>query len=122
MVKQMHKKHPLICDFVFQDLASLIKSSTIHGVDLYDAHHDLNRTRITESVESLRTLIGSEAVLVLTVPPQAELLAKYYDLKSLAKPVTIFSVETHFLGEVENETFHPSRLSGVWDMMNTVRY
>lgn len=92
----------------------------IHGVDLYEAHSALNRTKIVKTAESIRSAIGSDAILMMTLPAQSELLAKYYDLKALNKPITLFSAETHALGEVENETYHPSRLSGVWDMLNTV--
>lgn len=91
-------------------------------MDLYEAHSALNRTKIVKSTESIRSALGSDAILMMTLPAQSELLAKYYDLKALVKPVSLFTVETHLLGEVENETFHPSRLSGVWDMMNTVSY
>lgn len=98
----------------------MIKSSVIHGVDLYEAHSALNRTKIVTTAESIRSAIGSDAILMMTLPAQSELLAKYYDMKALNKPITLFSAETHVLGEIENETYHPSRLSGVWDMLNTV--
>lgn len=102
-------------------MVDLIKSSTIHGVEFFEAHSALNRTKILKTTESIRSAIGSEAAMIMSLPAHSELLAKYYDLKSLTKSISMFTLETQALGEVEDETFHPSRLSGVWDMLNTVR-
>lgn len=56
----------------------------------------------------------------MALPAHPELLAKYYDLRTLVKKVDLLMVQTHALGLVKKMTYHPSRLSGMWDMMNTV--
>lgn len=98
----------------------MLKASTIHGVEIFEAHSLLNKTKVTSLTESIRSALGSDAIVTLSLPAQSELLVKYYDVKALAKSVSMFILETHSLGDVEKETFHPSRLSGVWDMLNTV--
>lgn len=75
-----------------------------------------------EAVEAARAAITTAGggPLLLTLPAHPELLAKYYDLRTLVKKVDLMMVETHALGVVKKMTYHPSRLSGMWDMMNTV--
>lgn len=51
---------------------------------------------------------------MFSLPPQ------YYDLRALVKIADLMVVETHDLGKAKHTTYHPSRLSGLWDMMNTV--
>lgn len=77
-----------------------------------------------EKVEQARSALSSSAggPLFLALPANPELLAKYYDLRTLVKKVDLLMVETHALGLVKKMTYHPSRLSGLWDMMNTVSY
>lgn len=74
------------------------------------------------TVEASRTALTSSGggPLFLSLPAHPELLAKYYDLRALVKKVDLMVVETHNLGAVSKMTYHPSRLSGLWDMMNTV--
>lgn len=75
-----------------------------------------------ETVEAARTALSSSGggPLFLALPAHPELLAKYYDLRALVKKVDLMMVQTHALGVVKKMTYHPSRLSGMWDMMNTV--
>lgn len=75
-----------------------------------------------DNVEKARKTIYSVGggPLFLSLPANPELLAKYYDLRSLVKKVDLMMVQTHDLGAVKKMSYHPSRLSGLWDMMNTV--
>lgn len=75
-----------------------------------------------ETVDAARKAVHSAGggPLFLALPAHPELLAKYYDLRLLVKKVDLMMVETHALGIVKKMTYHPSRLSGLWDMMNTV--
>lgn len=58
--------------------------------------------------------------MFLALPAHPELLAKYYDLRELVKKTDLMIIQTHALGLVKKMTYQPSRLSGLWDMMNTV--
>ncbi|XP_047024317.1 uncharacterized protein LOC124633206 [Helicoverpa zea] len=106
---------------VDKDLRSLLKSKHVQGLELHDAHKTLNRTKVVETVEAARSAITASGggPLFLALPAHPELLAKYYDLRTLVKKVDLLMVETHALGLVKKMTYHPSRLSGMWDMMNT---
>lgn len=110
-------------DYTFsQDLRTLLKSKNVQGLEVYDAHRTLNRTKVMEMVDSARSAISSSGggPLFLALPAHPELLAKYYDLRELVKKTDLMIVQTHALGLVKKMTYHPSRLSGLWDMMNTV--
>lgn len=107
---------------MFQDLRTLLKSKHVQGLELHNAHKSLNRTQVLEAVEAARTALTSSGggPLFLALPAHPELLAKYYDLRALIKKVDLLMVQTHALGILKKMTYHPSRLSGMWDMMNTV--
>lgn len=92
-------------------------------MEIHDAHRSLNKTSVLETIEAARTAINAAGggPLFLALPSHPELLAKYYDLRVLVKKVDLMMVQTHELGMVKKMTYHPSRLSGLWDMMNTVR-
>ncbi|CAD0199517.1 unnamed protein product [Chrysodeixis includens] len=104
-----------------KDLRTLLKSKHVQGLEINDAHKSLNKTKVLETVEEARTAITSSGggPLFLALPANPELLAKYYDLRTLMKKVDLLMVQTHALGLVKKMTYHPSRLSGMWDMMNT---
>ncbi|XP_068632246.1 mucin-2-like [Battus philenor] len=106
---------------VDKDLRTLLKLKNVQGLEIYDAHRTLNKTKVLELVESARTAISSTGggPLFLALPAHPELLAKYYDLRELIKKIDMVIVQTHALGLVKKMTYHPSRLSGLWDMMNT---
>ncbi|CAH3831113.1 unnamed protein product [Pieris brassicae] len=104
-----------------KDLKDILVSKYIQGLELYNAHQSFNRTKTTEAVEYARSAISgaNKGPLVLALPAHPELLAKYYDLRALVKKADLMMVHTHALGLVKKMTYHPSRLSGMWDMMNT---
>ncbi|XP_041977981.1 uncharacterized protein LOC121732231 isoform X2 [Aricia agestis] len=104
-----------------EDIASLLKSKNVQGLEVYDAHRGFNKTKVTEAVEAAKEALSSHGggPLYLALPAHPELLAKYYDLRALVKKTDLFMVHTHALGLVKKMTYHPSRLSGLWDMMNT---
>ncbi|XP_013143309.1 PREDICTED: mucin-2-like [Papilio polytes] len=106
---------------VDKDLRPLLKSKHVQGLEIHDAHRTLNRTKVTELVESARSAISTTGggPLFLALPAHPELLAKYYDLRELVKKTDLMIIQTHALGLVKKMTYHPSRLSGLWDMMNT---
>ncbi|XP_022125156.2 uncharacterized protein LOC111000114 isoform X2 [Pieris rapae] len=104
-----------------KDLKDILVSKYIQGLELYNAHKSFNRTKTTETVEDARSAISAanKGPLMLALPAHPELLAKYYDLRALVKKADLMIVHTHALGLVKKMTYHPSRLSGMWDMMNT---
>ncbi|XP_059048613.1 mucin-2-like [Achroia grisella] len=108
-------------EFEFLDLRKLLKSKHVQGLEIYDAHRSLNKTKVLQAVEEARSTLSSSGggPLFLALPANPELLAKYYDLRVLVKKVDLVMVQTHALGVVKKMTYHPSRLSGMWDMMNT---
>lgn len=110
--------------FLSQDLRKLLKSKHVQGLELHDAHRALNKTKVEDAVDAARTAISASGggPLFLALPANPELLAKYYDLRTLMKKVDLMMVQTHALGQVKKMTYHPSRLSGMWDMLNTVSY
>lgn len=79
-----------------------------------------SKNDINDFISTVRSKLGSNLYLAVSVPPKSEILAKYYDFKSISKYVDVFLLQTSFLGASSNVTFHPSRLSGIWDMQNTV--
>lgn len=105
-----------------QNLSDLLKSKHVQGLEIQDAHKSFNKSKVMETVDAARDAITSSGggPLFLALPAHPELLAKYYDLRALMKKVDLMMVQTHALGLVKKMTYHPSRLSGLWDMMNTV--
>ncbi|XP_048509565.1 mucin-19-like isoform X3 [Athalia rosae] len=83
-----------------------------------------SKERLTHFVKGLKDEMirkSNEKRIILALPTKAEDLAKQYDMKTLAKYVNLFTLSTHYLvdnGESFN-TFHPSRLMGIFDMLNT---
>ncbi|XP_063825134.1 uncharacterized protein LOC135074696 [Ostrinia nubilalis] len=104
-----------------KDFRTLVKSKHVQGLEINDAHKSLNKSKILETVEEARSAISSNGggPLFLALPANPELLAKYYDLRVLVKKVDLMMVQTHALGAMKKMTYHASRLSGLWDMMNT---
>ncbi|XP_066258348.1 uncharacterized protein [Euwallacea similis] len=101
-----------------QGLIDLLKSTKIDGLELNLRKLD-SKNDITDFISTIKTKIGSDLEIILAIPPKAELVAKYFDFKPLSKHVDLFVLQTAFLGASSNVTFHPSRLSGMWDMQNT---
>ncbi|CAH2106134.1 unnamed protein product [Euphydryas editha] len=104
-----------------QKLEDLLKSKHVQGLEVHDAHRTFNKSKVMETVEAAKAAVSSSGggPLFLSLPAHPELLAKYYDLRALMKKVDLMMVQTHALGLVKKMTYHPSRLSGLWDMMNT---
>ena len=108
---------------MFQNFQDILKSKHVQGLEIHNAHTSFNKSKVMEIVEDARSAINANGggPLFLALPAHPELLAKYYDLRALLKKVDLMMVQTHTLGMVKKMTYHPSRLSGLWDMMNTVR-
>lgn len=79
-----------------------------------------DKNDVPDFISTVKSKLGSNLNFAISIPPKAEILAKYYDLKALTKHADLFILQTAFLGASQNVTFHPSRLSGLWDMQNTV--
>lgn len=106
--------------FLFvQGLINLLKDSQIDGVEIKLQKID-SKSDIDDFITTIRSKLGSDLYVIISVPPKADVLAKYYNFKTLSKVADLFILQTAFLGANKNVTFHPSRLSGLWDMQNTV--
>lgn len=103
-----------------QALVNILKDSKVDGVEikLRKIH---SKNDINDFISTVRSKLGSDLIIVLSIPSKADVLAKYFDFKTLSKNTDSFILQTAFLGANKNVTFHPSRLSGLWDMQNTVR-
>ncbi|XP_050297749.1 uncharacterized protein LOC126737088 [Anthonomus grandis grandis] len=101
-----------------QGLIDLLKSTKIDGLELNLKKLD-SKNDISDFISTVKSKIGTDLDIALAVPSKAELVAKYFDFKALNKHTDLFILETAFLGASANVTFHPSRLSGMWDMQNT---
>ncbi|CAH1969305.1 unnamed protein product [Acanthoscelides obtectus] len=101
-----------------QALVDLLKSSKVDGLDVNLRKLD-SKTDISDFISTVRDRLSTDLYVAVSVPPKAETLAKYFDFKPLSKQADAFILQTAFLGATKNVTFHPSRLSGLWDMQNT---
>ncbi|XP_044589686.1 uncharacterized protein LOC123268564 isoform X6 [Cotesia glomerata] len=82
------------------------------------------KERLVHFVQGLKNEITRKTLkkrIILALPTKSEQLAKQFDIKELSKYVDLFAIPTHYLtDEVENyKTFHPSRLMGLFDLLNT---
>ncbi|XP_015603015.1 mucin-19 isoform X1 [Cephus cinctus] len=83
-----------------------------------------SKERLTDFVKGLKDEMirkKNEKRILLALPTKPENLAKQYDVKSLSKYVDLFTLSSHYLVDDEESfsTFHPSRLMGLFDMLNT---
>ncbi|CAG9773991.1 unnamed protein product [Ceutorhynchus assimilis] len=101
-----------------QGLIDLLKTHKIDGLEIALKKLD-TKNDISDFISTIKTKIGNDLDVVLSVPAKADLVAKYFDFKSLSKHVDLYVLQTAFLGASSNVTFHPSRLSGMWDVQNT---
>ncbi|ERL84412.1 hypothetical protein D910_01845 [Dendroctonus ponderosae] len=99
-------------------LIDLLKSTKVDGLEL-NLKKLTSKNDISDFISTIKTKLGSDLDIALSVPSKPELVAKYFDFKALSKHAELFILETAFLGASTNITFHPSRLSGMWDMQNT---
>ncbi|GJQ81807.1 hypothetical protein Trydic_g348 [Trypoxylus dichotomus] len=100
-----------------EGLVDLLKQTKVDGLEV-DLKKLDSKNDISDFISTARSKLGSDLYTVVSIPPRTELLAKYYDFKGLAKHVDAYILQTAFLGASTNVTFHPSRLSGLWDMQN----
>ncbi|KAF7993038.1 hypothetical protein HCN44_005819 [Aphidius gifuensis] len=83
-----------------------------------------SKERLVHFVKGLKDEMirkSNEKRIFILLPSAAEQLAKQYDIKELSKYTDLFTLSTHYLMDKEdlNRTFHPSRLMGLFDMLNT---
>lgn len=104
---------------IFQGLVETVEKNDIDGLEIKLQKLD-SKNDISEFIGTIRSRLGNDLYVSLSIPARTDLLAKYYDLKQLSKSADLFVLQTAFLGASKNTTFHPSRLSGLWDMQNTV--
>ncbi|XP_030752102.1 uncharacterized protein LOC115879415 [Sitophilus oryzae] len=101
-----------------QGLINLLKDTKVDGLEI-DLKKLDSKNDISDFISTVKTRIGSDLSIALSIPSKADLVAKYFDFKALSKHADLFILQTGFLGASTNVTFHPSRLSGMWDMQNT---
>lgn len=103
----------------FKNLVNLLKNSSVDGLEINLKQID-SKDDISDFVSTIKEKLAANLYLAISVPSKPDVLAKYYDFKDLQKIADLFILQTNFLGASTNVTFHPSRLSGLWDMQNTV--
>lgn len=96
-----------------------MKNTKIKGLEI-DLKKMQDKKDVIDFISTIKSKIASSLTYVVSLPSKAEDLAKFYDLKALSEEVDFFILQTWFLGPSQNVTFHPSRLSGLWDMQNIV--
>ncbi|XP_066584796.1 uncharacterized protein [Prorops nasuta] len=101
-------------------LASILKE--VDGVELNVTAGA--KERLTHFVKDLKGDLvrkSNDKRVLMALPTKAEILAKQFDLKELSKYVDLFTIGTHYLIDDEEmfHTFHPSRLMGLFDLLNT---
>ncbi|XP_043281935.1 filaggrin-2-like [Venturia canescens] len=82
------------------------------------------KERLVHFVQGLKAELirkSKDKRIVMVLPTKPQDLAKQFDLKALSKFVDLFSIPTHYLVADDEafRTFHPSRLMGLFDMLNT---
>lgn len=83
-----------------------------------------SKERLYNFVKSLRDEIIRKSYdrrIFLALPSKPEDLAKQFDMKELAKYIDLFTLSTDYMTDEDEAfvTFHPSRLIGLFDMLNT---
>ncbi|XP_044760076.1 uncharacterized protein LOC123317556 [Coccinella septempunctata] len=101
-----------------EKLVALLKGTKVDGVELNLRKMD-SKNDLTDFISTVKSKLGSDHYIAVSVPSKTESLAKNFDFKELSKHADVFILNTAFLGASQNVTFHPSRLSGLWDMQNT---
>ncbi|XP_046820279.1 mucin-19-like isoform X2 [Vespa crabro] len=83
-----------------------------------------SKERLYHFVKGLKDEMVRKSIdkrILMSLPTKPENLAKQFDLKKLSKYVDLFTIASHYLVD-EDEiyyTFHPSRVMGLFDMLNT---
>ncbi|XP_021929217.1 uncharacterized protein LOC110834409 [Zootermopsis nevadensis] len=85
-----------------------------------DTHSNARET-LLQSYLALEHRSSKDKLLLINVPTQPEILVKRFDLKTLAKYVDYFTIPSHNLTDSSENgvTYHPSRLMGLADILNT---
>ncbi|KAL6424627.1 hypothetical protein ACFW04_009964 [Cataglyphis niger] len=83
-----------------------------------------SKERLYNFVKSLRDEMIRKSYdrrIFLALPNKPEDLAKQFDVKELAKYIDLFTLPTDYMTDEDGifVTFHPSRLMGLFDMLNT---
>ncbi|XP_070149001.1 mucin-22 isoform X2 [Polyergus mexicanus] len=83
-----------------------------------------SKERLYNFVKSLRDEMIRKSYdrrIFLALPSKPEDLAKQFDVKELAKYIDLFTLSTDYMTDEDGAfvTFHPSRLIGLFDMLNT---
>lgn len=83
-----------------------------------------SKERLYNFVKSLRDEMIRKSYdkrILLALPNKPEGLAKQFDIKELVKYIDLFTLSTDYMTDEDGAfvTFHPSRLMGLFDMLNT---
>ncbi|XP_015184660.1 PREDICTED: cell wall protein AWA1-like isoform X4 [Polistes dominula] len=83
-----------------------------------------SKERLYHFVKGLKDEMVRKSIdkrILMALPTKPEDLAKQFDLKQLSKYVDLFTIATHYLTDDDEVyyTFHPSRMIGLFDMLNT---
>ncbi|KYM96558.1 putative chitinase 3, partial [Cyphomyrmex costatus] len=83
-----------------------------------------SKERLYNFVKSLKDEIIKKSYdkrILMALPIRSEDLAKQFDIKELIKYVDLFTLSTDYMTDEDAAfiTFHPSRLIGLFDMLNT---
>ncbi|KAI4503689.1 hypothetical protein M0802_001092 [Mischocyttarus mexicanus] len=83
-----------------------------------------SKERLYHFVKGLKDEMVRKSIdkrILMSLPTKPEELAKQFDLKQLSKYVDLFTIATHYLIDDDEVyyTFHPSRMMGLFDMLNT---
>lgn len=105
---------------MLQNLIDILNKKAIDGVDI-NLKKLSDKSDVGDFISTVKSKLNSDLLIAVSLPSKPEVLAKFYNLKDLSKHAEFFILQTAFLSSSHNVTFHPSRLSGVWDTHNTVR-
>ncbi|XP_072763525.1 uncharacterized protein [Anoplolepis gracilipes] len=83
-----------------------------------------SKERLYNFIKSLRAEMirkSDDKRIFLALPSKPEDLAKQFDMKELVKYIDLFTLSTDYMTDEDGAfvTFHPSRLMGLFDMLNT---
>ncbi|KAK0162245.1 hypothetical protein PV327_008597 [Microctonus hyperodae] len=82
------------------------------------------KERLVHFIQGLKDEMTRKSMkkrIIIQLPTKAEELAKQFNIKGLSKFVDLFTIPTHYLMDNNDKykTFHPSRLMGLFDLLNT---
>ncbi|XP_023316292.1 uncharacterized protein DDB_G0283357-like [Trichogramma pretiosum] len=125
VVLSINDKHNLLKSLdtrreAMENMINILKE--VDGVELNVT--GIDKDQLVSFVKRLMDDLRSKRlkkIILLALPTKPEELAKQFELKELSKYVDLFTVATHYLRDTDESyrTFHPSRLMGLFDMLNT---